>query len=248
MKEASQVDIKGNDASMKYFKIKNWDKYQHTDAARSKHGMAWVKSYSSIIYDVKVRTLDTHSRLFWLLLLPFAGQQLNVIHHDADTLKSIMGLKKKPNLALFEELGLIEVFDASNMPATCQHREEKRRERRGEEIRNLQAEDKTLSLPNLTKIWNENRGPLPEILDTTKKRLALWRSRWAEKPDEAYWVDIIRKITESPFCCGDNDRGWTASVDFMLRPDTHIKVLENKYQSKGNKHESKNTSIAGSLR
>jgi hypothetical protein len=34
----------------------------------------------------------------------------------------------------------------------------------------------------------------------------------------------------SPFCRGETgDRGWRASFDFLLKPDTATKVLEGKY-------------------
>jgi hypothetical protein len=39
-------------------------------------------------------------------------------------------------------------------------------------------------------------------------------------------------MAASKFCCGDSDRGWSADIDFFLKPDTHVKVNEGKYDDK----------------
>jgi hypothetical protein len=49
------------------------------------------------------------------------------------------------------------------------------------------------------------------------------------KPSRSYWQDVIERITQSSFCKGANNRGWRADFDFLTRRDTHVKVLEGKY-------------------
>lgn len=83
--------------------------------------------------------------------------------------------------------------------------------------------------PNLVDLWNLNAAVLPPIRALTKKRHDQWRRRWAENPDEGYWVAIVVRMAASPFCRGENDRGWKANVDFLLRPETHVKVSEGQY-------------------
>ncbi len=86
----------------------------------------------------------------------------------------------------------------------------------------------------LAETWNRLRAPgQPEV------RVALltsgsprWRSaqaRLVEVPDADHWTEVIRRIAASPFCRGENDRGWKADFEFMLRRETHIKALEGKY-------------------
>jgi hypothetical protein len=52
-------------------------------------------------------------------------------------------------------------------------------------------------------------------------------------PSRAYWQDVIERITKSGFCRGDvagsDGRTWRADFDFLTRLDTHLKVLEGKY-------------------
>lgn len=85
----------------------------------------------------------------------------------------------------------------------------------------------------ILKIWNEERGPLPEAKSLNKTRAVSARARWNEKPDEAYWREIVRRMSTSTFCQGKNDRNWIATIDFLLRPNTHHKVLEGTYDNRG---------------
>jgi hypothetical protein len=218
----------------KYFRIKNWDKYQHRDAIRGEGPMKFIRLDCSIIYDSKTRQLKESDRLTWLLLLAYCGTTRNLLEDNSKLLKSILGTKYYPNLRLFAELGLLEEVDASKVPATCAQNvrlEKTRLEKTREEDRSG-AERSAPRPPDILEIWNKNRGSLPESRSMTKKRMIAWKSRWGEKPDRAYWETCVQKLSQSKFCRGENDRGWQARLDFLLRPDTHIKVFEDFYSSK----------------
>lgn len=81
----------------------------------------------------------------------------------------------------------------------------------------------------LIKIWNENRGQLPEAKGLSEKRLKACTQRESEEPNQEIWVDVVRRLSQSDFCSGKNERGWVANFDFLLKPDTRIKVLEGQY-------------------
>lgn len=83
--------------------------------------------------------------------------------------------------------------------------------------------------PNLKALWNENSSPLPTVREVTDKRRSAWAARWRAVPERAYWVEIIRKIAASPFCQGGGKQGWVANVDYLLQPDTHVKISEGQY-------------------
>lgn len=106
---------------MKYFRIKNWEKYQHKDTKRFRGPMKWIRFETSIIDDYKTRTMNTHDRLTWMLLLALAGRTCNRVASSPDFLRSILGLRKKPNLRLFEELDLIEHIEACEEHASSTH-------------------------------------------------------------------------------------------------------------------------------
>lgn len=88
--------------------------------------------------------------------------------------------------------------------------------------------------PNdLRALWNTEADPrLPRWRDLTGKRATQATTRLVERP-LAEWRLILGRINASPFCLGQNDRGWKADVEFFLRPDTATKVLEGKYDAKG---------------
>jgi len=43
------------------------------------------------------------------------------------------------------------------------------------------------------------------------------------------WAEALAKVAASPFCIGQNDRGWRVDLDFMLTPSKLTSVLEGKY-------------------
>ena len=84
------------------------------------------------------------------------------------------------------------------------------------------------------EVWNIFKdNKLPKILDinasSTRGRNA--SARWLERPEREYWTNVVIGINNSKFCLGDNDRGWLADFEFFVRPDTHLKILEGKYDN-----------------
>ena len=87
----------------------------------------------------------------------------------------------------------------------------------------------------LAALWNQNRGKLSGILSCKGNRLKHAKARWKENPSECFWLEVIKKICDSSFCNGENDRGWKADFDFLIKPDTATKVLEGKYSGRQSK-------------
>jgi len=79
--------------------------------------------------------------------------------------------------------------------------------------------------------WNTHRGKLPEAKGMSPKRARDAAARWRENPSQEYWVRVVQAVVNSPFCCGNNDRGWKATFDWLLQPDTHLRALEGKYDN-----------------
>lgn len=104
---------------------------------------------------------------------------------------------------------------------------------RNEEIRIKKKERERVQLPNLKALWNANCGSLPRCQAMSASRSRLWKLRYLEKPELSYWEGIVHRLANSEFCSGQNDRGWKASIDFLLKPDTHIRAMEGKYSGAG---------------
>lgn len=92
-------------AEVEYFRIKNWEKYQHHDHKKT---MPWVKYHVSLLDDPTFASLDQLHKLTWTLLLLLCGRTSNELLYSSAWIKLKLGLSRKPDLALFESLGLIE--------------------------------------------------------------------------------------------------------------------------------------------
>jgi len=79
-------------------------------------------------------------------------------------------------------------------------------------------------------IWNENCRQLSKVRGLAGLREKATHARWKENPDQDYWKSVVKKIAKSKFCNGDNNfGGWRADFDWMVKPATHLKVTEGKY-------------------
>ena len=72
---------------------------------------------------------------------------------------------------------------------------------------------------------------IPQIVKMTPKRKALVLAREAEYGKDSI-AKVIDKAAESSFLNGDNDRGWTASFDWLFNKTNYVKVLEDAYKTK----------------
>lgn len=109
-------------------------------------------------------------------------------------------------------------------------------ERRGEEIR-IEKREKSASLPSsvLEEVFNSwnKLSPLPQCLVVSTKRRSQIEMRLRDKFFATNWREAMQKIHASPFCNGVNDRGWKATFDWFLQPDSCLKVMEGKYANNG---------------
>ena len=89
----------------------------------------------------------------------------------------------------------------------------------------------------LMSVWNTlTQPPIPQCREVSKSRSVHAKARLSERT-LSDWHEIISRIQDSGFCRGENDRGWVATFDWLLKPDTAVKVLEGKYDDRA-KHTS----------
>ena len=82
---------------------------------------------------------------------------------------------------------------------------------------------------DLVRAWNDHRGPLPEAKGLSQSRLRHAKARLADVSDLERWAEAIRRVAASPFCRGESERGWRATFDWLLQPDTLNRIEEGKY-------------------
>jgi len=85
----------------------------------------------------------------------------------------------------------------------------------------------------LLDTWNANRGPLPAVKSLSPKRVKVAKSRLHEVPDLDRWVAAVKRIAGSSFCRGEGKTAWVANFDWLLRPDTLLKIEEGRYDDRG---------------
>lgn len=115
-------------------------------------------------------------------------------------------------------------------------REEKSRE---EKIRNEEIEPEgsgvtppnppSVSFQDFIEAWNSSSETKAEA---TEKRRKAFNARMKDKAWVRNWREAIAKVRASPFCNGANDRNWTATIDWFLRPDTVQRAIEGTYDGK----------------
>lgn len=90
----------------------------------------------------------------------------------------------------------------------------------------------------IVALWNtavENTS-IPQVKKLTNSRRAKIKARMKDFPESEDWAALFKPIIASDFLCGDNDRGWTASFDWLVANEENpTKVLEGKYANKKKK-------------
>lgn len=82
------------------------------------------------------------------------------------------------------------------------------------------------------QVWEENKGRLPGIKEFSDDRKAAFSRLFREKPDMSYWKAVVQRLAASDFACGEGKDGWKATVDFLLRKWTHVRIMEGKYDNR----------------
>lgn len=115
------------------------------------------------------------------------------------------------------------LHDATGQDRTGQNRKGKEEREGGDD-----DIDQAVAMYNIAA----ERSGLPlvqKLSDTRKKHL---RARLKDAGGIEGWAAALNKLEQSAFCRGDNDRGWKADFDFIVRESSFIKLMEGKYDGK----------------
>jgi len=83
----------------------------------------------------------------------------------------------------------------------------------------------------LQERWNALEG-VRKCCGFSGKRMAALKKRLE---DPAWWTNVpeaLERIQASRFCRGENDRTWLANMEWFLRPDTVLNLLEGKHDNR----------------
>lgn len=81
--------------------------------------------------------------------------------------------------------------------------------------------------------WNKMAGEagLQKVHKLTSSRERAFKARLKDYT-EAEFMTAIETIPTKSFLIGQNDRGWSANIDWLLRPSTITKISEGQYANK----------------
>ena len=104
------------------------------------------------------------------------------------------------------------------------------------DIGDKDLEEKRPIIPceKIRSLYNEICKNLPKCLKLSENRKKHIAARWNEYGGELEtFVTLFTKAEASSFLTGNNDRGWNASFDWLMKADNMAKTLEGKYDNKG---------------
>lgn len=79
--------------------------------------------------------------------------------------------------------------------------------------------------------WNA-QPVLPQVKSFSAGRKKHLAARMRDDFFAANWQLAIDRIGKSDFCTGKNERGWVATFDWLLKPDTVTRIMEGRYDNR----------------
>lgn len=225
--------------------ILNWEKFN--ERSDVKHS-SWFRLEHSIAFDPEWDHFSAEERWVWVWILSLASfKNRRTIYVSTEGISDRTKVSIETVSSALQKLaamGCIKITSRGrNARGTKSTRGRSPTDGRTDETDGRDETNETLLgpeapkkvLPVLAQLWNENADPkLPRVRDMSakSKRRAACEARWVERPDRAYWLQVIGKINASSFCLGQGSTGWRADIDFLCRPDAAEKVLEGKYDNR----------------
>jgi len=94
---------------------------------------------------------------------------------------------------------------------------------------------KTSEVEAFFDVWNSLPAPTIKVQNITKDRENTLKAHLQDAWWQEHWNEAVDKIPDLPFLLGDNDKGWILDIDFFLRPNTVLKIIEGKYDKRKDK-------------
>lgn len=89
---------------------------------------------------------------------------------------------------------------------------------------------------DIVAFFNSLESPFPKVTKLTDTRKRHLKSRFND-----HGLDSIKQVftmaSKSPFLTGENERGWMADFDWLIKPSNFQKVIEGKYNKKSRREE-----------
>lgn len=231
------------------YRIRNWNDLFENNRSRELKKVNWVvvpnkhdgETYATIMRHEKAAEIFSA----WVIMLQIASKctpRGTLIKGDGTPhIPQSLAVKSQAPAGWFElcisyletNTDWLEWDELTTNPApSCGNpapRDEERREGNGKkEWNGTPAASLSQDIQEVFDSWNRLRG-LPHCLVVSDSRRRTIRVRLVDPFFKANWKLALAKIEQSDFCRGGSERGWRASFDWFIRPDSVAKVMEGKY-------------------
>ena len=98
-------------------------------------------------------------------------------------------------------------------------------------------EESSVPYEKIRELYNSTCKSLSQVRSLSTKRKSHLKARFEQfKYNLKTFEEVFKKLEDSEFCKGDNDRGWKADFDWIMQNDNNmLKVLEGKYDNRKEK-------------
>jgi hypothetical protein len=135
--------------------------------------------------------------------------------------------KHRENKALQSSNADVTPCNAGN---TTKRKRQTQRKKQNEEEENTPSGEED----EIFESWNvmASQTGLPKIAKSSTERRAKAKTRLRDQFFRDNWREGIEAIKERGFLRGQNDRGWEATIDWFLKPESLIRIVEGQYKDK----------------
>ena len=85
----------------------------------------------------------------------------------------------------------------------------------------------------IIKLYHEKLPMLRGVREWNKGRQRFLRTRWNENEERQsleWWGEYFDYVKTCPWLIGQNENGWQADLEWLVRPSNFIKVIEGNYE------------------
>lgn len=217
---------------MNYFKIKNWDKFQHYKNRQP----PWIKLHRELLNNYEFSCLQDASKMHLMMIWLLASQTDNKLPADPAWLKNALHIDSEPDLEALFNAGFIEID--SSVLAAC--KQSAIVETEAEADLETEAEKDTSKTPpppfdKIIDLYHKELPELPKVAKLTTKRKGYIRQRWIEDLTTLEkWGNYFFFVSKSDFLMGrTNGTGdrppFRADIEWLTNPTNFTKIAEDKY-------------------
>jgi hypothetical protein len=127
---------------------------------------------------------------------------------------------------------------ATNAQKVAEHRKRKKLQEEtkpkpkkvtDEVLNNNRIDNKRINYNSISDMWNAKNTPKVERLTAKRKNaIKILLKEFTEEDCKL----VFDKVPTIPYLIGQNEHGWIANFDYVIRPDKFVKILEGGWESK----------------